>query len=97
MRQGLISKRSQLLTQCMEKIARLENRPEQTGKREWQLFLETSRDKLVSEITESEEAPLTEALTRGTLGTVSALRQHGKQFAEALRIWPLLREAAADL
>ena len=96
-RQGLISKRSQLLTQCMEKIARLENRPEQTGKREWQLFLETSRDKLVSEITESEEAPLTEALTRGTLGTVSALRQHGKQFAEALRIWPLLREAAADL
>ena len=96
-RQGLVSKRSQLLTQCMEKIARLENLPEQTGKREWQLFLETSRDKLVSEITESEEAPLTEALTRGALGKVSTLRQHGEQFAEALRIWPLLREAAADL
>ena len=96
-RQGLVSKRSQLLTQCMEKIARLENLPEQTGKREWQLFLETSRDKLVSEITESEEAPLTEALTRGALGKVSALRQHGEQFAKALGIWPLLREAAADL
>ena len=97
MRQGLVSKRSQLLTQCMEKIARLENLPEQTGKREWQLFLETSRDKLVSEITESEEAPLTEALTRGALGKVSTLRQHGEQFAKALGIWPLLREAAADL
>ena len=62
-RQGLVSKRSQLLTQCIEKIAGLENLPEQTGKREWRLFLETTRDKLVSEITESEEAPLTEALT----------------------------------
>lgn len=97
MRQGLVSKRSQLLTQCMQKIAHLENLPEQTGKREWQLFLETSRDKLVSEITESEETPLTEALTRGALGKVSALRQHGEQFAEALRIWPLLREAAEYL
>ena len=96
-RQGLVSKRSQLLTQCMEKIARLEKLPEQTGKREWQLFLEATRDKLVSEITESEEAPLTEALTRGALGKVSALRQHGEQFAKALGIWPLLREAAADL
>ena len=96
-RQGLVSKRSQLLTQCIEKIAGLENLPEQTGKREWRLFLETTRDKLVSEITESEEAPLTAALSHGALGEIGALRHHGEQFAEALKIWPQLCEVASGL
>ena len=96
-RQGLVSKRSQLLIQCMQKIAHLENLPEQTGKREWQLFLETSRDKLVSEITESEEAPLTAALNQSGLGEIGALRRHGVQFAEALSIWPKLCEVTSSL
>ncbi len=95
--QGMISKRSQLLTQCMEKIAHLENLPEQTGKREWQLFLETTRDMLVSEITQSAEAPLTAALKQGGLREIDVLRHHGEQFAEALRIWPQLREVASGL
>ena len=81
----------------MEKIARLEKLPEQTGKREWQLFLEATRDKLVSEITESEEAPLTAALSHGALGEIGALRHHGEQFAEALKIWPQLCEVASGL
>ena len=48
-------------------------------------ILETSRDKLVSEITESEEAPLTAALNQSGLGEIGALRRHGVQFAEALK------------
>jgi hypothetical protein len=96
-RQGLISKRSDLLTRCMEKIARLDNLPDQTGKAEWQHFLEATRDKLVSEITQSEAAPLTEALTQGALGDIGALRHHGEQFADALCIWPQLCDVAAGL
>ena len=96
-RQGLVSKRSQLLTQCMQKIARLENLPEQPGKREWQQFLEATRDKLVSEITQSEEAPLTAALNQSGLGEIGALRHHGEQFAEALSIWPKLCEVTSGL
>ena len=57
--------------------------PEQTGKREWRLFLETTRDKLVSEITESEEAPLTAALSHGALGEIGALKPPANAFAEA--------------
>jgi hypothetical protein len=81
----------------MQKIARLENLPEQPGKREWQQFLEATRDKLVAEITQSEAAPLTVAVNQGGLGEIGLLRQHGEQFAEALRIWPQLREVASGL
>ena len=93
-RQELVSKRSALLNQCMTHLSRAGEISDLPGAPDWQAFLEHSRDQLVEEIQTPEANPLEERVSASALRSPSALRDHGQQFADTLRAWPQICEAA---
>lgn len=92
----LLSKRTSLLALCIENIdtlPRLDNLP---GAPAWSTFLEQSRDNLLSQIQSSEPRPVAEALKHAS-SDMETLRQIGADFAEAIKAWPTICDAAAEL
>ena len=93
-RQELVSKRSALLSQCMAHLGRVAEMSDLPGAPEWQTFLERSRDQLVAEIQAPEQSPLEDRIGTSALSSLTSLRGHGQQFADTLRAWPQICEAA---
>ena len=101
--QMLLSKRSALLTRCLEQITELnanglDGLP---GTDRWREFLQESREKLLEVIQATEAAPLADMLTQraeaGSTTDIDALRIIGRDFAAALRVWPALVGTASTL
>ena len=59
----------------------------------WQTFLEQSRDSLVGQIQSQDPHPVADALTREA-SDLETLRRSGFDFAEAIKVWPEICEAA---
>ena len=93
-RASLVSKRTNLLNHCMAHLTK--RGPEEGNPRagEWRAFLEASRDQLVVEIQRPEPAPISDASERLGDDGMQTLRAHGQNFAQALRVWPAICEAA---
>ena len=97
--QELVSKRSVLLGQCMVHLGGLTGFADLLGSEEWQHFLEQSRDQLVKQLQTPEPEPLTVLGDSGEgMGSsqLTALRNHGANFAEALDAWLEICVAAKD-
>ena len=97
--QELVSKRGVLLGQCMAHLEGLSGLADLPGSEEWQHFLEQSRDQLVNELQTPEPEPLAVlGDSRDGIETsrLTALRNHGASFANALRAWPDICAAAED-
>ena len=95
-RQELVSKRSTLLSRCMEYLTQVEAISDLPGVTDWQQFLERSRDQLVTEIQTPESQPLNDRLIGSSFASLEALRAHSQQFANALSGWSEICEAAKN-
>ena len=95
--QELVSKRGVLLSQCMDRLRDLPDLANLPGFNEWQEFLKQSRDKLVSELQTPDLQPLDSADTAGSKESsgLGALRDHGRNFANATVAWPHICEAGS--
>ena len=97
--QELVSKRGVLLGQCMAHLKGLSGLADLPGSKEWQHFLEQSRDQLVNELQTPEPEPLAVLGNSGDgmeLSRLTALRNHGASFADALSAWPNICAAAEN-
>ncbi len=74
----------------LDALPRLDNLP---GTTHWQTFLEQSRDNLVVQIQSQDPHPVADALTREA-SDLETLRQRGFDFAEAIKAWPEICQAA---
>ena len=92
----LLSKRASLLALCIENIDTLTRLGNLPGAPAWSTFLEQSRDHLLSQIQSSEPRPVAEALKHAS-SDMETLRQIGADFAEAIKDWPTICDAAAAL
>ena len=92
----LLSKRASLLALCIENIDTLPRFGDLPGKLAWSTFLEQSRDDLLSQIQSSEPQPVAEALELAS-SDMETLRQVGADFAQAMKAWPAICDAAAAL
>jgi len=92
----LLSKRASLLALCMESLNALPRLSAHPGTPDWSTFLEQSRDHLLSQIQSSEPRPVAEALKHAS-SDMETLRQIGADFAEAIKAWPTICDAAAAL
>ena len=90
----LIAKRTNLLNRCMQHLSQLGPLEDLPRTSEWRAFLEASRDRLVAEIQTPESAPVGDAAVRLGDDGMHTLRAHGQHFAQALRAWPAICEAA---
>ena len=91
--QELLSRRAGLLARCMDHLdalSRLDNLP---GTTYWQRFLEQSRDSLLGQIQSQDPHPVADALTREA-SDLETLRRSGFDFAEAIKAWPEICQAA---
>ena len=93
-KEELIAKRTNLLNRCMKHMSQLGPLEDLPRAGEWRTFLEASRDQLVAEIQTPEPAPISDASARLGDDGMQILRAHGQQFAQALRVWPAICEAA---
>ncbi|MDA9941384.1 hypothetical protein N9C62_02125 [Luminiphilus sp.] len=92
----LLSKRARLLALCMENLDALPRLDHLPGAPAWTTFLEQSRDNLVSQIQSQETHPVADALMHAA-SNMETLRQVGSDFAEAIKAWPAICDAAAAL
>jgi hypothetical protein len=74
----------------LDDLSRLDDLP---GTNHWQTFLEQSRDSLVGQIQSQDPYPVADALTRGA-SDLETLRRRGFDFAEAIKAWPEICQAA---
>lgn len=93
----LLSKRSGLLNSCLEQIAGLnaaglDGLP---GTDRWQSFLQGSRESLLESIQAVDTSPIADSLDQTDV-TVETLQRMGRDFAEALRVWPTLVKTAHE-
>jgi hypothetical protein len=91
--QELLSKRAGLLARCMDHLDALSDLDILPGTTHWQTFLQQSRDSLVGQIQSQDPHPLADALTRGA-SDLETLRRRGFDFAEAIKAWPEICQAA---
>lgn len=93
--QESVSKATSLLRRSFEHLESAQALQNLAGYRQWQTFLESSRDRLVNEIQMPNEHPLARVTEKA--GSADRLREKGVQFTQALRAWPRIRDAAAQL
>ena len=96
--QELVSKRAVLLRQCMDHLGDLPELADLPGLSEWQPFLERSRDTLVAELQTPEPHPLnvsSDPADNTAASGLTAARDHGKGFANAMEAWPDICAAAS--
>ena len=91
--QELLSRRAGLLARCMDHLDALSRLDDLPGTNHWQTFLEQSRDSLVGQIQSQDPHPVAVALTREA-SDLETLRRSGFDFAEAIKIWPEICQAA---
>ena len=94
--EGLVSRRSMMLTQCIARAGQLDKLEHLPGYQGWKLFIEASRDQLVTELQTSKE-PIVAQGIHGISESIESLQKTGAALAEALKIWPKICEAAATL
>ena len=90
-----VSKASSLLKRCFEQIDQLAQMESEPGYPQWRDFLEQTRDQLVQRIQTPNADPLSTLINAG--GGEARLRAQGQQFAQALKAWPKIWEAARGL
>jgi hypothetical protein len=89
----LLSRRASLLARCMNHLDALPGLDNLPGTTHWQTFLEQSRDNLVVQIQSQDPHPVADALTREA-SDLETLRRRGVDFAEAIKAWPEICQAA---
>ena len=85
-----------MLTQCIARAGQLDKLEHLPGYQGWKLFIEASRDQLVTELQTSKE-PIVAQGIHGISESIESLQKTGAALAEALKIWPKICEAAATL
>ena len=94
-RAELIRSSASLLDRCMQHITSIPKTEGLPGGESWTTFLEKNRGLLLQDIQLPRAEPLNEILqSRGT--TLETLQNLGKDFSNALRMWPRIIEAAAS-
>lgn len=93
--QELASLKALRLKKCMEHIDRLQTQEHLAGYGEWRSCLESSRDNLLSQISDSDSTPINTYLDSHAIN-FERLRHEGRTFAYALQQWPSVCEASAE-
>lgn len=94
--EGLVSRRSQLLHQCVKRIEELDNLQHLPGHAQWKRFLEGSRDRLAYEI-QTPEGAITGPGGKPAQEALTSLKDHGSLLSQALKIWPEICDLARNL
>ena len=94
-REEIVSKAGSLLRRSFEHLDSVNTLESAPGYGEWRTFLEKSRDQLVRQIQTPDPEPFTRVAN--DVGGADKLRSKGLAFGNALRAWPSIRDAAAQL
>ena len=92
-REVVVSRRCQLLRQCMARAAEMRELNHLQGAGRWQQFIEKSRDQLVAEIQASNEA-IFDSGPSGIADSLEAVQATGAKLSKAVAVWPDICETA---